>query len=197
VVPLQILDLQSKGQHTIAPNLKPVIEDGHADRTSGNRVVAMAEGVDQCLPQCRDREEWLVDTFQAAGLKATGDRQVAYQEGHGLIQQMKSMAIHLPVIQELRFVNSLEASKAELALGKIRKKTASKKDNSSVEKLFVTPQAKAIKDIRDVAFRGFGEASSLDTQAHGAEDLFLVQSINVVIFGWLVFPSVPVVGALH
>ena len=119
------------------------------------------------------------------------------EEGHGVIQQGERVALGLAVVEKLGFVRALEAGQPEFALRIAEHRLLAKQDDGGVEDLTVLAQRHPVQNVAGVSARGFGQASSFDAKADGAEDFLAVEVFQADIWDRGVFPARASVGALQ
>jgi hypothetical protein len=129
LIALQVRHLNPRGQQAGADDLQTVVVYGNTDRTPRQRVVPVAQRVDQGFTQGQRRIERRILPLQLPRLNATGDRDISQDEMHGLIQNLKRMAVQLAVVEKLGFVRPFEAGQARGALRVVRHLFAAEQHN--------------------------------------------------------------------
>jgi hypothetical protein len=113
----------------IASSFEAIIVDRQTHRTARNRIIAVAERIDQCFAQRDRREPRRVRASEHAWFDTTAHWQIPGEKLDRFFQQLKRMAVSLPLIQEFRFNSVPKTSYPQLALWEIGQHRTAKKYN--------------------------------------------------------------------
>jgi hypothetical protein len=135
MVTLKIRYREAKRERAVAPDLKAVVVDCQTDRSSDQRVVAMAKGVDKGFAESRRRKQRLVHSLEAPRLDSACDRKMPPQELDSLVKQSEGVPVYLSLVQEFRFRGATESGHAKLALRIVRQERSSEQHHGGIGQL--------------------------------------------------------------
>ena len=146
----QILGNDPDRQSSITPYFQTVAVNSEANRTIGSAVISVANGVDECLPQRRNREQRLILRFEQSWLNPPGNRKMAPEKAHRFIKQLKSMPDDLPSSQELGLVLPAESSHVQLTLRELRRQAGPETHHRRIGKPVLPTETQPLEPVVDL-----------------------------------------------
>ena len=168
---------QIEMQWTGRGHLQAVVVQRDPDRPPAHRVIAVADGIGQRLPDRQGRIQRLVDTLQALWNNPSRDRYVLNQETLRLQEEVDRMAPELPVVEELGLVLSLEARHPQQALGILGQEplTLPEQYHRRAQERSPGPKPQAPQNGIGLPRAWVLDATGADPLFQGPQDLLLVQ----------------------
>lgn len=186
-----------KKQGSNRGNLESVIVNCQTDGTAPGRVVTVAKGVCQCL-SCRERRIGrFVDARETVRLKSTGNGQGFPQESRSIRKEKESIAIELPVIEDLRSIKTPKASDAKETLrhpGCNFLGFAIQHDRSPAHHT-LRHQAHGTQEVFWFLTARCIQAANVNRSRYSSADFYNVEIGSLPAGSWLVFPALLFVQA--
>ena len=149
----QLLGRQVEVQGARRSDFEPVVVDADGNGAAANGVVPVAERVRQGFPHRHRRIERFIDPLHAPRNHPAGDGIVFPQKRLRAGQQRERMAVHLPVVDELRAPHAAKPRHAQHALRKLGRHAVlgAEEHDCRPRQHAVPQQAQAAQQALDIA----------------------------------------------
>ncbi len=122
---------------------------------------------------------------------------MALAKNEGLLQQLECRRPQLPLIEEFGLIGAPEAGHPQLALGKVRKETLSKEDDSGSKEDASSAYTQSIQDTSEVSADWLHKPPCSPRSLYNPKHLFTVYVLKARAFGFLVFPTASTMRAFE
>ena len=147
VFAFEVFDRGAERQGAIAPDFQAIIEYGQAHAATRVGVVAVTEGVDESFPESFEGKQRLISPFEQTWLHPTGNRKMSPKKKKRLLQELKTVALELALVEERCLVSPFKACHSELALREGWQEPAAERDHGGIEESSLHPKSEPIQDL--------------------------------------------------
>jgi hypothetical protein len=147
VLAFQIRHGDFSRERSSARNLQAVVKDGDTHGTTRNRIITVAQRVDERFAQSQRREDRQVCAFKDSRLYSACHRQVASQEKVSLVEKLKGVTSQLALVDEFGLRGTAESSQPQTALGIVRQHLLAEGDNGGPQQPAIHPQAELVQRL--------------------------------------------------